>query len=214
MAKQCANSPQTAESKGQKGPQCADGWQRREGGGAWEGDAQCVRGAGTQSKWSLKRFQKLNGLHFMSFRPTSNATRDSRAEVEPNFWLLVWRRDQSVCRAVEGGLRGNEGECRLQFPTSWLPPSVVVLAATLSTFVHAARHWHNIPVSLSLSLSVALSLMCWVLGEAGEGVSHLTALRNTPNYHATDAENSFPFVASFCAKQKFNIYCCCYYCFG
>lgn len=165
MAKQCANSPQTTESKGQKGPQCADGWQgrerdtQREG----EGDAQCVRGGATQSKWSLKRFQKLNGLHFMSFRPTSNATRDSRAEVEPNFWLLVWRRDQSVCTAIEGGLTGEWW--RVQTTVSNLRPSPPPLSCcTCGNIIdfcarREARAFHS---PLPFSLPLANLLMCWV----------------------------------------------------
>lgn len=152
MAKQCANSPQTAESKGQKGPQCADGWQRRERGGPWEGDAQCVRGAGTQSKWSLKRFQKLNGLHFMSFRPTSNATRDSRAEVEPNFWLLVWRRDQSVCRVVEGGLGGMKEGVDYSFQPLACPPQLLYLRQHYRLLCTPRGIGITFP-SLSLSLS-------------------------------------------------------------
>lgn len=94
------------KSKGQKGPQCADGWGRdRVRQKRWEGERERERVThsvcGAQSKWSLKRFQKLNGLHFMSF-----PRRDSRAEVEPNFWLLVWRRVQNGWLYVWGGCGG------------------------------------------------------------------------------------------------------------
>lgn len=117
-------------------------------------------GRGNAIEMKLEAISKTQWLAFYEFSSDKqrDATRDSRAEVEPNFWLLVWRRDQSECTTIEGGLTGGmkEGADYSCQPTA--PPSTVVLAATLSTFVHAARHWQYIPLYPSLSISHLL--MC------------------------------------------------------